>query len=176
MILQLRPSRVGAETLARTQLVEAGHRDRLRTKLEELCANPVEHLDRRASLRGSLQDDDDRSLGGIRLRWFKPEGSAMEEIVYAAALERSGKPRKALDRLYRAIDGLIRSGAVAECDRVLRDVNINEMQTHLLVGLLTITASDAHRLSSRSALAKRVRSRLVELAPDRVDKLVAGLE
>ena len=99
-----------------------------------------------------------------------------ENISYAIALERSGKHRKGLDRLYRAIDGLIQSGAISECDRLLREIAVEDMNTHLLVGLLTITAPDAARLPSRSSLYARVRERLDELVPDRSQRLLAGLE
>ncbi len=172
-MLQLRPIEQTSETSARAIGDEAAMR--FQDIQDELGEDPEQPADRRTRLRRSLQDED-RSTRAASPRWPVQAPSPEQEISYAIALERSGKHRKALDKLYRALDKLLQGDRLADCDRVLQEVNVEAMNTHLLVGLLTITALDAGRLPSRTDLFSRVRARLVELAPDRYERLLAGLE
>jgi len=96
-------------------------------------------------------------------------------LRHAIALEEAGKHRRALDHLYRLVDDILLDSE-ARCNDLLGSLDETEMGTHLLVGILTVTLPQKDRLPQRSGLVARARSRLAQLAPDRVDRLLAGLE
>ncbi len=154
----------------------AAIRERLGAILDEVRGNLDDSAAGRVKLRRRFQDEDVAAASASLRAWPVPAASVAQEISYAVALERSGKHRKALDKLYRALDRLVRSGRFSECDRILEEINVDQMNTHLLVGVLTITAPDSQRLASRAGLFRRVRTRLSRLAPERSERLLAGLE
>jgi len=82
---------------------------------------------------------------------------------------------EAIDILFRNVDELLTAGAFDRCNDLLRTIDLKRLDTHLLVGLATITLPAASELSFRSALLARIETRLKLLAPERVDRLLAGL-
>ncbi len=97
-------------------------------------------------------------------------------ISNAIKLEQSGEVRKALDLLYKIIDELIQNNNFKDCDEFIKDLDVNELNTHLLIGIFTITAPYANQLHNREDLFARVQSRLSGLTPERINKLTLNLK
>jgi hypothetical protein len=73
------------------------------------------------------------------------------------------------------MDELLAAGEFQRCDAVLKTIDPKRLDTNLLVAALSATKRAAGRLPARGAFIRRVRTRLEQLAPDRVDRLLAGL-
>lgn len=107
----------------------------------------------------------------------------LAEICHeAVVLEKKGEVDKALDVLFAGVDDMAGTGAVQELNDGYAEVDIHEMGTNLLVGLLSITRAvtrilrrEGKEMPNWPALVERVRERLTVLAPDRVEKLMSGL-
>lgn len=89
--------------------------------------------------------------------------------VYKLTAE--GRVNAAIDVLFENVDELNSD----DCDQLLHAVDLNRLDTHLLVGLLSITLSRAADLTHRSKVVEMVERRLEEIAPDRVARLMVGL-
>jgi hypothetical protein len=70
---------------------------------------------------------------------------------------------QALDEVFERIDGLLSASRFEECDRLLDQVDVNRLNSHLLVGFLTITAAARHKLTARERLYTRVAQALRRL-------------
>jgi hypothetical protein len=81
----------------------------------------------------------------------------------------------AVDILYERVDELHRRGEFAASDRVIAQVDLERLDTLLLVALLSITCPASHELQNRAKLVERIEARLMELAPDRIEGLMEGL-
>jgi len=97
-------------------------------------------------------------------------------IADVLALTSQGKPRKAMALLMRTLEAMIGSSEFAACDRALRLLPVAELTPSLLVGALTITAPHRDSLAERAHLVERTRERLQREMPDRVDRVLAGLD
>jgi len=82
----------------------------------------------------------------------------------------------AIDLLFAQVESMLANGAFPACDAELRKIDLTQLDTTLVVALLTITLAGKDRLPYRVTLLDQARKRLLELAPDRVDRLLAGLE
>jgi len=60
------------------------------------------------------------------------------------------------DRLYANFDDLLLAGKFAEVDEILRDWNIQDTTTNVLIGVLTITYVWAKQLRDRGRFYERV--------------------
>lgn len=87
----------------------------------------------------------------------------------------AGRTTKAIDLLFGKVDSLLCAGSFEEIDALLRTIEVDCLDTTLLVGVLSITVSAKNHLRDRAALAKRIEQRLKLLAPDRIDRLLTGL-
>ncbi len=89
----------------------------------------------------------------------------------------SGRVDEALEASYDFVLDTSTEGRFREFDDWLGRVDVGKLDTNLLVGLLSVTkqARMEGRLENGEALAQRVRVRLGELAPDRVERLVENL-
>lgn len=63
-----------------------------------------------------------------------------------------------------------------DCDFLLDTVNLNLLDTFLIVGFLSATRCAKNKLKSRKTFVERARIRLTELAPDRIERLMSGLD
>ena len=96
------------------------------------------------------------------------------EVMYAFVAE--GKKRKAIMVLFREIDALLSAGEFGRCDEILAAIDLERLNTALLVGVLSITFPARMHLNERAILAGRIRNILEQTEPDRVEALMRGLE
>ncbi|WP_428265089.1 hypothetical protein [Haliangium sp.] len=85
------------------------------------------------------------------------------------------QPDEAIDILFDHIDELLSEGQFARCDSVLRAIDLDRLDTNLVVAVLSITLSAADELPHRARLLSRAEKRLSVLAPERVERLLHGL-
>lgn len=91
------------------------------------------------------------------------------DTVYA--LVQAQRFDAAIDELFENVVDL----ATEQCELLLKSVDLDRLDTNLLVGLLSITLERATELPSRTSLVRAVEQRLLVLAPSRVDGLLQGL-
>lgn len=96
----------------------------------------------------------------------------IDELYDFVAHERTDD---AVDLLFKHVDELLSAERFDQCDEILRVVDLNRLDTHLIVALLSITLSASGQLPYRTPLLEHARDRLSVLAPDRVDRLLSGL-
>lgn len=99
----------------------------------------------------------------------------IERLHEVYILVRSGAIDQAIDVALQHVDDLLAARDFASCDQVLRDVDVEQLDVFLIVALLSATQRAAPDLRDHSAFVQRARIRLTQLAPDRVDRLLAGL-
>lgn len=97
-------------------------------------------------------------------------------LATVAELMKQGRRRKALARIYDAVDGWLFGPAEDRCDEFLDRVVVDHLDPTILVGILTITLTGRERLSRRADFVARVRQHLERAETGRVDELLAGLE
>lgn len=83
---------------------------------------------------------------------------------------------KALDILFEEFDEALFAGQFEEVDIYLRHAIVRRYRPETLVGFLTITFDWRDSLKERSGFYDRVKSYLTERYPDRVEKILKGLE
>lgn len=83
---------------------------------------------------------------------------------------------KALDLVFENLDDLFRAGKFDEADKILNVVDLNQLDTNLLSGFMSATYPARDKLISRPDFMKRVRVKLTELVPKRVDAIMKGLD
>jgi hypothetical protein len=88
---------------------------------------------------------------------------------------RDEEPDDGLDFIFGEVDTLLLACAFDVVDALL-DQDFGGLPTVHLLGLLTITAAAADKLSRRSEFAQRVREIVTAREPDDVDELMRGLE
>jgi hypothetical protein len=81
----------------------------------------------------------------------------------------------ALDVVFTRFDDLLSAGDWDGCDSVLRAIDIQRLDTHLLVGVLSATLPAKDKLTARDKLVERTERRLRTVEPDRVGRLLVGL-
>lgn len=86
-----------------------------------------------------------------------------------------GRHDDAIDVLFSTVNRMFVKGEFAKCDEALRAIDVARLDTNLLVGVLTSTLCAAEHLPSRNDVIHRVENRLRQLAPDRVERLLANL-
>lgn len=81
----------------------------------------------------------------------------------------------AIDLVFEHFDELLFEGRMREADEALAAVDVERLDSNLMVAVLTITYAAKDRLNRRAELLRRVDSRLRVLAPERVSDLLDGL-
>lgn len=82
-----------------------------------------------------------------------------------------------LDELLRAFNQLFQASRFARADSLLQHLDLDRLASpDLLVGLLVATLPARDRLPSRPLLVTRIRRRLTASHPERVTRLMKGLE
>lgn len=79
-----------------------------------------------------------------------------------------------MDEIFGRLDDLFLDGNFADADRLLQVIDLEQLDTNLLVGLMCISCPARKQLPSYDALLLRVRARLGQLAPNRVEALMKG--
>jgi len=174
MATQFRPADIQEAPAPRTFQPEV---DRVRIRLHHQLDEMAIYADPTISCLQVQKPEVIHVVFGSRLAVRKKEeNDPMAGLRYAVGLENVGRKRRALDRLYRLVDSFFRADDFDGCDRFLANADVDAMGTHLMIGLLTVTAAERERLPNRSVLATRIRSRLEQVAPDRIERLMSGLE
>lgn len=83
---------------------------------------------------------------------------------------------QALDLLFIKVDDAMYADDWLGIDSMLQKIDINRLETNLLVGILTATLPGKSRLAERADFYQRARSKMMELAADRIVGLTSGLE
>lgn len=99
---------------------------------------------------------------------------ALEELY---SLSESGEIDDGLDYLYDTIDDLLLEEQYDTCDAYLKEIDIEQLDPDILVGLLTITYSARDQLRTRGEIFQRI-SALFEKIMDRAEMIATlrGLE
>lgn len=84
-------------------------------------------------------------------------------------------PDAAIDVLFARVDDWLSAGEFHHCNTLLQTMDTQRLDTNLLVAVLSATHRVAEYLPDRPAFVHRVRARLQDLAPDRVERLLTGL-
>ncbi len=95
------------------------------------------------------------------------------EDVYSLVKREEIDP--AIDLLFEKIDDLLVDGHFTACDDILRAIDVSRLDTNLLVAVLSITVAAREHLPYRVRWLERATQRLMELSPDRIEGLLAGL-
>lgn len=88
----------------------------------------------------------------------------------------SGDFNETMDLLFAYIDDLLYKGRFADCDQLLEEVDLQYLNTYLIIGFLSTTRRATSVLKNRKSFVERARVRLTELAPDRIERLMSGLD
>lgn len=91
------------------------------------------------------------------------------------ALVKAGNPDDALDILFRQIDELLVLDQASQCEDILRSIDLQKLDSNLLVGLLSITLPIASTSTARAKVFERIERRFRLDFPSRADRLLAGL-
>lgn len=100
-----------------------------------------------------------------------PEFNDILRRMYALVAEK--KLDSAIDVLYALVDDLCLAGRFEEANKVALAVDVSLLEENLATGLLCMVWSCD--LECRPVIYERVRARLLELVPDRVDAILKGL-
>jgi len=84
-----------------------------------------------------------------------------------------GKSDRAMDVLFRGFEETARV-SMDRCGDLIRRIEVDKLDTTLLVGLLSVTRPRAAELPYRATMVSAVESRLRRLAPERADRLMRG--
>lgn len=103
------------------------------------------------------------------------EGLHMFDLEPVYRMVASGEIRKASDILFEMVNDLLLAGEFKQCNDLILSADLDQLDTNLLVGLLAITCAAKEHLPGRPGLVTRVEKKLLELAPDRITGLMAGL-
>ena len=82
----------------------------------------------------------------------------------------------AIDLLFDHIDEMFLEGRFEECNDLLPKIDLEKMDTYLLVGLLSITFAAKNKLSYHPEFESKIEERLKVLAPDRAHRLIRGFK
>ena len=96
----------------------------------------------------------------------------MEWVDEIYKLVKENRNDAALDILFDHIDDMFLAGKFKECDKVLPTIDLERLNTSLLVGLMMITFAAKDKLTYREQMLINIEDRLKVLAPDRVEKLM----
>ena len=91
-------------------------------------------------------------------------------------LVEEGRTDTALDVLFDHIDDMLCNGEFQKCDDGIQQIDLERLDTNLLVGVLSITLAAREKLTRRAQVVQAIRKRLEILAPGRVEPLTEGLE
>lgn len=81
----------------------------------------------------------------------------------------------ASDLLFEKIDDLLLEGKMEEADEAIRAIDVDKLDSSLLVGVLSVTLRARDLLRTRPALVRAIEKRLHDIVPGRVEELMSGL-
>ena len=78
-------------------------------------------------------------------------------LTDAVSLENAGREDEALDLVYRNVDELLRNGQFNDVETLIREVNVDDLPTDVMLGILSITLSARGHLPSRTRFVNQAR-------------------
>jgi hypothetical protein len=94
--------------------------------------------------------------------------------IYSLILE--NKNCAALDIMFYEIDSLCLAGKFSDVDVLIKTVDLEQLNTTLMTGLLCITKCAAPELLERENLVKLIEQRLNITEPDKLGNLIKRLK
>jgi len=85
------------------------------------------------------------------------------------------KLENAVALLFDQVDELLDAGDVAGCNKVLEAVELERLDSNLLIGVLSVTVPAAPHLPFRPTLVRQIEGILTRTDPERVERLMSGL-
>ena len=104
-----------------------------------------------------------------------PKSSKHDWIRRVAMLAVAERTDDAIDEIFSAVNSHFMGGTFSACDEALSNLDLDRLDADILIALLSATLPGAVKLKERPRLLSRVESRLRLLAPDRIERLLAGL-
>ena len=89
--------------------------------------------------------------------------------VYKLVLEKSTD--EAVDVLFKHVDELLTEEQFEQCNAFLQEVNLQRLDTNLVVALISVTRAAKEKLPYRTAFLACAEARLIQLAPERAERL-----
>ena len=103
------------------------------------------------------------------LESFSPE---LEDIYKLVAEEKNDL---AIDILFDLVDGILASEKFNRVDDLIREIDLDQLNTNLMVGLLCITSAAKDKLSERASLVEHIEARFRITDLERIEGLMQGL-
>jgi len=96
------------------------------------------------------------------------------EVAYSQVFQSNNEG--AVDVIFDQLDQLLLDGDFLKCDEVLREIDVNLLNAHTIIAILSVTLRASKKLENRVDFVSRARQRLEEITPNRVDVLLLGLK
>lgn len=88
----------------------------------------------------------------------------------------SNKIDDAMDVAFGNFDDLFRAGKFDEADKALDLIDLDKLDIQLMSGVMACTLPAKDKLLRRPAIIEKIRTRLTELVPKRVERLMDRLD
>jgi len=82
---------------------------------------------------------------------------------------------EATDMIFERIEDLLLMERFGECNKVIKSLNLELLDTNIIVAVLGVTHLAKSHLPYRAKFTEAAIARLTKLAPDRVERLISGL-
>ena len=96
----------------------------------------------------------------------------LEEMYAHVAASRLDE---AMDLLFDRVDDALCDGLMTEVDALLPMIDLTRLDTNLMVGLLSVTSGAKVELTNRAALVTDISARIMEIVPERAERILRGL-
>ena len=99
----------------------------------------------------------------------------MKDLYDIYLCAESEEPENAIDVLFEKVNCLLKNNCFEECDNFLKEIEVDRLNIHLLIGVLSITLCAKDKLFFRESFLTKVEKLLNKKAPERVGMLLKGL-
>lgn len=106
---------------------------------------------------------------------FKLGSPALEWMTRVYQLVARKEIDDALEILYDELLDPQTDGRFAECDELLALIDVDGLDTNLMIGVLAVTYQARGILRNRARVLHRIEERLAQVAPDRIEALIGNL-
>lgn len=113
-------------------------------------------------------------IGAVGLGAVPVEAPRWLEDVYSFVERRDHESAGRL--IFEQVNELLAGDGFSRCNDLLHAIDLKRLDTYSVVAVLSITLAAATSLPYRERFVTRATARLKELAPSRVDRLLAGLK
>jgi len=103
-------------------------------------------------------------------------GELRGAIERATELAAEGREDRGLDVIFDAIDNALLDGQFSSVDELLAGLDPADLTVTLSIGVLCITLAAVEHLPTREVFCAKLRERLERDEPERVERLLRGLE